>query len=118
MERTVRRINKLNRQVDIIMVNGRIVNFMVKENSFFKMGLIIWGRLSKVLPMDKGGIVIITAAYMKARYRTIKPMDWAFIMTLFKDMSIMESGKMMFHMEREKKSLKTVHIMKVNFFMG
>lgn len=117
MEHIVRHMSKLNRQVGIIMVSGKIVNFMVKDNSFFKMGHIIWGRLSKVLPMVKGGIVIIMAVYMKARYRTIKPTDWEFIMTLSKDMSIMASGKMMFHTEKENKSSKMVHIMKANFFM-
>ena len=117
MERIVRHMSKLNRQVGIIMGNGRIVNFMERGNSFFKMGHIIWGRLSKVLLMVKGGIVIIMAAYMKARSRTIKPTDLEFIMTLSKDMNIMVSGKMMFHMEKESKSSKTVHIMKANSFM-
>lgn len=99
------------------MASGKIANFMVKGNSSFKMDLIIWELLYKVLHMVKVDIVIIMAVYIKVTYKIIRQMDWVFIMIHFKDISIMVSGKMMYHTVRENKNLKMALIMKENFYM-
>lgn len=99
------------------MASGKIVNFMAKGNSSFKMDLIIWELLYKVLHMVKVDIVIIMAVYIKVTYKIIRQMDWVFIMIHFKDISIMVSGKMMYHTVRENKNLKMALIMKENFYM-
>lgn len=100
------------------MANGRIANFMVRDNSSLKMAHIIWGHSLRGLLMEKEGIVITMVVYMKEKYRIIRPMDWGFIMTHFKDINTMVSGKMMCRMVRENRNFRMVHIMKANFFMA
>ncbi len=100
------------------MDSGRIVSFMERASFSLKMALIIWAHFWKALHMGKADIVTTTVVYMKGKLKTIKQMDWVFIMIHFKDMSTMESGKMTFPMAKAKKDFKMVLIMRVILPMG
>lgn len=67
--------------------------------------------------MVKEDTAIIMDVCIKAKLKTMRPMDSGFIMILFKDTNTMESGKMTYLMEKEKKSSKMAHIMRETFFM-
>ena len=67
--------------------------------------------------MGKVATAIIMDACMKGKSRIMRPMELVFIMTRTRDMSIMGSGRMMCHMERERKSFRMGRIMKESSFM-
>ena len=67
--------------------------------------------------MVKADIFIIMDVFIKAKLKIIKQTDSVYIMILFKVTNITDSGKMMFHMERENKNSKMALIMKGNFSM-
>ena len=67
--------------------------------------------------MVKADIFIIMDVFIKDKLKIIKQTDSVYIMILFKVTNITDSGKTMFHMERENKNSKMALIMKGNFSM-
>jgi hypothetical protein len=111
-------MRKLKYLKDSTMANGPIINFTGKENFIFRMALIILVPFCRAQLMVRVAIATIMGVFTKDKLKIIKLMDQASIMTLFKDMSIMDNGKMMFPMERANKNFKTVRTMREIFFMG
>jgi hypothetical protein len=98
------------------MDNGNKINLMEKDNFFFKMDHIILELFYKVLHMDKVDIYTIMDVFIKEILKIIKQMDLELILILFKNINILDNGKMMYHMEKENKNSKMDPITKEDSF--
>lgn len=67
--------------------------------------------------MVKADIFTIMDVFIKAKLKIIRQTDSEYIMILFKVTNITDSGKTMFHMEKENKNFKMGLIMKDNSLM-
>lgn len=99
------------------MVNGRIISFMARASSFFRMDLITWAPSCRESPMVKDVTATTMDVFMRGKSRTMRQTEWESIMTRIKGMSTMANGKMMSRMARARKSFKMGRIMKGSSFM-
>lgn len=109
---------KLALLMAIILVNGRMINYMAGVNSFLRMALIIKELLKITLQKVKEGIFSITGAYMKVTCIITRQMEKGRILILFRITTILDNGRMIDLMEKENKNLVTEAIMKDILKMG
>ena len=109
---------KLALLMAIILVNGRMINYMAGVNSFLRMALIIKELLKITLRKVKEGIFSITGAYMKVTCIITRQMEKGRILILFRITTILDNGRMIDLMEKENKNLVTEAIMKDFLKMG
>ena len=94
------------------MENGKIIRFMEEVNFFLKMGLIMRVLFIMGKPQDRGVTFIIMDAFMKVNLKIMMLTVLAFIMILFKGITIQDNGSQIRLLGKVNKNLLTDLIIK------